>query len=200
MTGVACVAPPVHQAVGIIEPIDHIPAIVSNSSKSYVIRLPNRWSCWNCRSSSPPGSTQQQHADLRARGPGRDRRGRRGGREGAADGQRARPGAQRWRRCRERPRRLGRDGRGRIPHGVQARSALESHGVVADWKPDTLTVYASTQVPMSVRDELAAIFKLPKSKVRVLTEYMGGGFRREVRCRQRRRGGGAPCQAGRGHR
>jgi xanthine dehydrogenase YagR molybdenum-binding subunit len=59
---------------------------------------------------------------------------------------------------------------------VQTHSALETHGVVADWKPNLLTVHASTQSTMSVRDELAAIFKLPKSKVRVLTEYMGGGF------------------------
>ena len=59
---------------------------------------------------------------------------------------------------------------------VQTHSALETHGVVADWKPEMLTVHASTQSTSSVRDELAAIFKLPKSKVRVLTEYMGGGF------------------------
>ncbi|MBZ5647390.1 MAG: xanthine dehydrogenase family protein molybdopterin-binding subunit [Acidobacteriia bacterium] len=59
---------------------------------------------------------------------------------------------------------------------VQTHSALETHGVVADWKPDGLTVYASTQSTLSVRDELAEIFELPKTKVRVLTEYMGGGF------------------------
>ena len=59
---------------------------------------------------------------------------------------------------------------------VQTHSALETHGVVADWKPDGLTVYASTQSTSSVREELAYVFKLPKSKVRVLTEYMGGGF------------------------
>lgn len=59
---------------------------------------------------------------------------------------------------------------------VQTHSALETHGVVADWKPDGLTVYASTQGTMSVRDELAEIFSLPKTKVRVITEYMGGGF------------------------
>src|SRR3954468_14589273 len=59
---------------------------------------------------------------------------------------------------------------------VQTHSALETHGVVADWKPDLLTVYASTQGTSSVRDELAAIFALPKSKVRVVTEFMGGGF------------------------
>jgi xanthine dehydrogenase YagR molybdenum-binding subunit len=59
---------------------------------------------------------------------------------------------------------------------VQTHSALETHGVVADWKPDGLTVYASTQSTSSVREELAYVFKLPKSKVRVITEYMGGGF------------------------
>jgi len=59
---------------------------------------------------------------------------------------------------------------------VQTHSALETHGVVADWKPDGLTVYASTQGTMSVRDEMAEIFNLPKTKVRVITEYMGGGF------------------------
>ena len=59
---------------------------------------------------------------------------------------------------------------------VQTHCALETHGVVADWKPDELTVYASTQGTSSVRDELADVFKLPKNKVRVITEYMGGGF------------------------
>ena len=59
---------------------------------------------------------------------------------------------------------------------VQTHSALETHGVVADWKPEMLTVYASTQGIASVREELAAYFQLPKSQVRVITEYMGGGF------------------------
>lgn len=59
---------------------------------------------------------------------------------------------------------------------VQTHSALETHGVVADWKPDGLTVYASTQGTSSVRDELAEVFQLPKNKVTVITEFMGGGF------------------------
>lgn len=59
---------------------------------------------------------------------------------------------------------------------VQTHSALETHGVVADWKPDLLTVYASTQGTASVREECAGYFKLPISKVRVMTEFMGGGF------------------------
>ncbi len=59
---------------------------------------------------------------------------------------------------------------------VHVHNALETHGVVADWKPDLLTVWASTQGTASVREELASFFKLPKSQVRVITEFMGGGF------------------------
>ncbi|HUB31052.1 MAG TPA: xanthine dehydrogenase family protein molybdopterin-binding subunit [Terracidiphilus sp.] len=65
---------------------------------------------------------------------------------------------------------------GRYTTQVQTHSALETHGVVADWKPDMLTVWASTQGTSSVREELAGYFKLPMSQVRVITEFMGGGF------------------------
>jgi xanthine dehydrogenase YagR molybdenum-binding subunit len=59
---------------------------------------------------------------------------------------------------------------------VQTHSALETHGVVVDWKPDLLTCWASTQGTASVRDELAEVLDVPKPKIRVITEYMGGGF------------------------
>jgi xanthine dehydrogenase YagR molybdenum-binding subunit len=59
---------------------------------------------------------------------------------------------------------------------VQTHSALEPHGVVADWSADGLTVYSSTQGTASVRDELATVFDLPKSRVHVISEFMGGGF------------------------
>lgn len=59
---------------------------------------------------------------------------------------------------------------------VQLHSALETHGVVAEWQGDRLTVWASTQGIFSVRDELADIFQIPRSNVRVITEHMGGGF------------------------
>ena len=65
---------------------------------------------------------------------------------------------------------------GKFRTQVQTHSPLETHGVVADWKADGLTVHASTQGTASVRDELAEIFGLKKSQVRVLTEFMGGGF------------------------
>ena len=59
---------------------------------------------------------------------------------------------------------------------VQTHCSLETHGVVADWKPELLTVYASTQGTATVRDEMAEVFGIPKTRVRVITEYMGGGF------------------------
>src|SRR5271168_2064677 len=59
---------------------------------------------------------------------------------------------------------------------VQTHSALETHGFVVDWKPDEVTVYASPQGTSSVRNEFADVFNLPKNKVRVITEFMGGGF------------------------
>ena len=65
---------------------------------------------------------------------------------------------------------------GRYITQVQTHSALETHGVVADWKPEMLTVWASTQGTASVRDEYSEFFKLPKTQVRVITEFMGGGF------------------------
>jgi xanthine dehydrogenase YagR molybdenum-binding subunit len=59
---------------------------------------------------------------------------------------------------------------------VQTHTALETHGLVAQWDGDELTVWASTQGLFGVRDELAQTLKIPVSKVRVITEYMGGGF------------------------
>jgi xanthine dehydrogenase YagR molybdenum-binding subunit len=59
---------------------------------------------------------------------------------------------------------------------VQTHTSLETHGLVAKWEADELTVWASTQAIFSVRDELADALGLPKAKVRVITEYMGGGF------------------------
>ena len=59
---------------------------------------------------------------------------------------------------------------------VHTHMPLETHGVVVDWRPDVMMIYASTQNTASVRNEMASIFNLPKSKVRVICEFMGGGF------------------------
>ncbi len=59
---------------------------------------------------------------------------------------------------------------------VQTHCCLETHAVVADWRADGLTVYMSTQYAAGVRNELAAAFDLPRSRVRVVVDAMGGGF------------------------
>jgi xanthine dehydrogenase YagR molybdenum-binding subunit len=59
---------------------------------------------------------------------------------------------------------------------VQVHSCLEPHAVVADWRPDGLTVYLSTQNVAGSRTEIAEAFDLPEDKVRVVCDFMGGGF------------------------
>ncbi|HET8645632.1 MAG TPA: molybdopterin cofactor-binding domain-containing protein, partial [Vicinamibacteria bacterium] len=52
----------------------------------------------------------------------------------------------------------------------------EVHGSVARWEGDRLTVWDSTQGVFSRQEDLARILGLPRSKVRVICPYMGGGF------------------------
>jgi xanthine dehydrogenase YagR molybdenum-binding subunit len=59
---------------------------------------------------------------------------------------------------------------------VQTHVPMETHGLVADWRDDELTLYASTQFVLSVRDDAADIFNLPKDRIRVISEFTGGGF------------------------
>lgn len=59
---------------------------------------------------------------------------------------------------------------------VQTHVPMETHGLVADWRDDGLTLYASTQHTLSVRDEAAEVFGLPKEKIRVISNFTGGGF------------------------
>ena len=55
-------------------------------------------------------------------------------------------------------------------------TALEPHGSAAEWIGDDLTVWESTQGIFEVRKNIARAFKLPLNRVRVMKEYMGGGF------------------------
>ena len=64
---------------------------------------------------------------------------------------------------------------------VQIHNPMETHGNTVSWTDDGVTVWASTQGISSVRNGLAnALNKLDSSidhsKVRVITDYMGGGF------------------------
>ena len=53
---------------------------------------------------------------------------------------------------------------------------LETHQCVCEWRGDGLDVYVSTQYIWGLRDELARALELPPDRVRVVCEFMGGGF------------------------
>jgi xanthine dehydrogenase YagR molybdenum-binding subunit len=59
---------------------------------------------------------------------------------------------------------------------VQIHHSLETHGNTVSVTDDGVTCWASTQGISSVREGLAPYLKLSQDKVRVLTDYMGGGF------------------------
>ena len=59
---------------------------------------------------------------------------------------------------------------------VQIHNAMEPHGGVADWRGDEVTVHTSTQGINDVREQLADRLGVDFSQVRVVCEYMGGGF------------------------
>ncbi len=59
---------------------------------------------------------------------------------------------------------------------VQTHCCLETHCIVADWRTEALTVYISTQDTVGLRDELARDFGLSRNRVRVISDFTGGGF------------------------
>ena len=59
---------------------------------------------------------------------------------------------------------------------VQIHNPMETHGNTVSWTEEGVTAWASTQGISSVRDGLAGALQLDHSKVRVITDFMGGGF------------------------
>ncbi len=55
-------------------------------------------------------------------------------------------------------------------------SSFETHQSICEWRGEALDVYISTQFIWGVRDEVASKLDLPPDKVRVVCEFMGGGF------------------------
>ncbi|HMC54631.1 MAG TPA: xanthine dehydrogenase family protein molybdopterin-binding subunit [Gemmatimonadaceae bacterium] len=55
-------------------------------------------------------------------------------------------------------------------------TAMEPHCAVAEWNGDQLTVWESTQGIFNTRSDLAKAFGLRLQQVRVIKDYMGGGF------------------------
>jgi carbon-monoxide dehydrogenase large subunit len=61
-------------------------------------------------------------------------------------------------------------------HGIAA--AMENRGIVADWdsKAAKLTVWDTTQAPVTIRNGLAGMLGLSENQVRVIAPFIGGGF------------------------
>jgi xanthine dehydrogenase YagR molybdenum-binding subunit len=55
-------------------------------------------------------------------------------------------------------------------------NSMETHQSVVRWEGDTLEVYISTQFIWGVRASIAQQLDLPPDRVRVVCNYMGGGF------------------------
>ncbi len=59
---------------------------------------------------------------------------------------------------------------------VVLHNSMETHQAVCEWIGDTLNVYISTQYIWGVREDVAEGLGIPADKVRVVCEFMGGGF------------------------
>ena len=59
---------------------------------------------------------------------------------------------------------------------VITHACMESHGTVCEWDGDKLTAWISTQGINSARENFATALAIPQSSVRVICQYMGGGF------------------------
>jgi nicotinate dehydrogenase subunit B len=64
----------------------------------------------------------------------------------------------------------------RYLNGYVAHSPMEPHTAVAKFEDDGLTVWASTQTPFGLRQQLAGETKLPIEKIHVIAPFLGGGF------------------------
>ncbi|MDR3719229.1 MAG: molybdopterin-dependent oxidoreductase [Bryobacteraceae bacterium] len=57
-----------------------------------------------------------------------------------------------------------------------AHAPIETHSALASFENGKVTVWASTQTPFPLRDQLVDALKLPQASVRVIVPYVGGGF------------------------
>ena len=59
---------------------------------------------------------------------------------------------------------------------VAAHCCMETHGSVARWEGDQLTLWHSTQRVFGARSSTAEALGIPLDRVKVICDYMGGGF------------------------
>jgi CO/xanthine dehydrogenase Mo-binding subunit len=54
--------------------------------------------------------------------------------------------------------------------------AMEPHGAIAQWNEEGVTIWSSAQHPFQVRADIARVFRIPVSRVRMVISYLGGGY------------------------
>jgi xanthine dehydrogenase YagR molybdenum-binding subunit len=59
---------------------------------------------------------------------------------------------------------------------IEIHQPTETHSSIAMWQGDRLTIWDSTQAIHGVRDELAEVLQIPATRIKVIKNYMGGGF------------------------
>ncbi len=57
-----------------------------------------------------------------------------------------------------------------------AHAAMETHSAVAAVENGKVTIWAGTQTPFPLKNQVMQALRLPADKVRVITPYVGGGF------------------------
>ncbi len=65
---------------------------------------------------------------------------------------------------------------GEYRNAYEGHATLEPHACVAKWEEGRMTVWASTQSPFVIREEVAEALKLGQDKVRIISQFVGGGF------------------------
>lgn len=54
--------------------------------------------------------------------------------------------------------------------------AMEPHSAIAHYDDNEITVWSSAQHPFQVRGDISKVFKVPAAKVRLIINYLGGGY------------------------
>ena len=57
-----------------------------------------------------------------------------------------------------------------------AHAPMETHTALANVESDKATVWASTQTPFRLQQQLARVIGIPEENIRVITPFVGGGF------------------------
>ena len=54
--------------------------------------------------------------------------------------------------------------------------SMEPHGVIADASAETITIWASSQDPFTLREHLAEAFHMPLNRIRIIVPCVGAGY------------------------